>query len=93
MDSSQSEANLLWSTLRSRNTLQNLAISESGFLFDPASGQSYSINRSAQVLLRLLQQQDSLTGVIEALKHRYTLSEPQARVAVEHFLQQLGRYL
>ena len=34
---------------------QRLASSESGFVFDPVSGQSYTVNETGLALLRLLQ--------------------------------------
>lgn len=93
MYTTSSDADTLFASLQSRRVLQQLAISESGFLFDPASGQSYSINNSAQVLLRLLQQSDDLDRTVDMLATHYALPASQARVSVEHFLQQLARYL
>lgn len=48
-----------------------LALSDSGFVFDPVSGRSYSVNATGLALLRLLQQPTGLAEVVEALQERF----------------------
>jgi PqqD family protein of HPr-rel-A system len=35
---------------------RNIAVSETGFVFDPTSGESYSINREGQAIMALLKE-------------------------------------
>jgi hypothetical protein len=42
--------------LPSQDVLRRLAISESGFVFDPASGNSFTVNETGLTILRALQQ-------------------------------------
>lgn len=35
---------------------KNIAVSETGFVFDPTSGESYSINREAQEIIEMLKE-------------------------------------
>ncbi|MFA5912647.1 MAG: PqqD family protein [Burkholderiales bacterium] len=48
-----------------------LALSDSGFVFDPVSGRSYSVNATGLALLRLLQKPTGLAEVVEALQARF----------------------
>lgn len=48
-----------------------LALSDSGFVFDPVSGRSYSVNATGLALLRLLQKPTGLAEVVEALQERF----------------------
>lgn len=51
--------------------LHRLAISESGFVFDPASGHNFTVNETGMKLLRLLQQNTRLDQLLEALSEEY----------------------
>lgn len=46
--------------------VHRLALSESGFVFDPVSGQSYTVNETGLELLKLFQQ----TSDINEIKNR-----------------------
>jgi len=59
------------STLPSADRLQQLAISESGFIFDPVSGHSFSVNETGMLIVRLLQQGKDLPATIAALQNDY----------------------
>ena len=52
-------------------SVARLALSDSGFVFDPLSGRSYSVNATGLALLRLLQQPVGLAEVVESLQQRY----------------------
>lgn len=51
--------------------LERLAISESGFVFDPVSGHSFTVNETGLDILRLLQQNRSLEGLQKRLCAEY----------------------
>ena len=42
---------------------RNIAVSESGFLFDPTSGESYSLNEQGTEILNLLKDKKSDTEI------------------------------
>jgi hypothetical protein len=52
-------------------TVGRLALSDSGFVFDPVSGRSYSVNATGLALLRLLQKPTGLAEVVAALQQRF----------------------
>jgi hypothetical protein len=58
-------------TLPSTEVLNRLAVSESGFVFDPASGHHFTVNETGLVLLRLLQKQQRLDQVLDSLRETY----------------------
>lgn len=79
--------------LRQADVLRQLALSDSGFLFDPRSGQSYSLNPTAVEALELLRLGFSLEQTAEELVKHYAATPEQAETNLEAFVQQLGRYL
>ena len=60
------------SMLPSADRLQQLAISESGFIFDPVSGHSFSVNETGIVIVRLLQQGKDLPATVAELQNSYS---------------------
>jgi len=79
--------------LRQSDVLRQLALSDSGFLFDPRSGQSYSLNPTAVEALEMMRLGLSLQQVAEELSKNYTTNSEQAGSCLESFVHQLGRYL
>jgi hypothetical protein len=47
--------------------INRLAINESGFVFDPVSGQSFSTNESGRAILRLARTEHSARDIAERL--------------------------
>lgn len=52
-------------------SLQRLAISESGFVFDPVSGHNFTVNETGLTILRLLQKDTDLKPLLEKLATDY----------------------
>ena len=50
--------------------LMRLALSDSGFVFDPVTGNSFTVNGSALSILRLLQRESALDRVVAFLRER-----------------------
>lgn len=49
----------------------NIAVSESGFLFDPATGHSFTTNPTGLRIVTLLREGLSKTAIIERLSHEF----------------------
>lgn len=73
--------------------LLQLAISDTGFVFDPQSGQSYSLNRSGLLTLECLKRGSSIERAAECLCEEYDVTPELAVSSIEAFLLQLRRYL
>ena len=56
-------------------TLERLAISESGFVFDPVSGHSFTLNETALTILRLLQKDRRIEDLRRQLLEDYEVDE------------------
>lgn len=48
-----------------------LALSDSGFVFDPVTGRSYTVNVAGLAVLRLLQKQTDLPQVLKAMQEQF----------------------
>ncbi len=53
---------------------KNIAVSESGFLFDSMSGDSFSLNPIAAEILELIREQKSLDDVKQILLNKYEVT-------------------
>lgn len=53
---------------------RNIAVSESGFLFDPTNGESYSLNEQGLEILNLVKENKSVTEITEYITANYDIS-------------------
>jgi hypothetical protein len=60
--------------LPSPDVLRRLAISESGFVFDPASGNSFTVNETGLTILRALQQDYDLAHLNTQLLRQHEVT-------------------
>lgn len=54
--------------------LQELAISETGFVFDPYSGGTFTVNRTGLTILQGLREKLTRSELIERLRKQYQIS-------------------
>lgn len=73
--------------------LARFAVSETGFLFDPQTGQSFTLNRTGLVTLSHLKRGETIDSTADQLAQQFRVSRETAISSVEAFLLQLGRYL
>jgi len=52
---------------------KNIAVSETGFVFDPTSGESYSINREGQEIMALLKEGKTPDEISEIMCAQYEI--------------------
>lgn len=71
------------------NKIKNLALSETGFLFDPATGNTFTLNESAIFILKALKDGKSPDQIASGLTAEFEVSEPQAHDDVSDALLQL----
>jgi hypothetical protein len=70
----------------------NIAVSESGFLFDPNSGESFSVNASGKELLRLLSKGKSLQEIETFILSEYEIDEKTFNRYMDDFAHTLRRF-
>jgi hypothetical protein len=73
--------------------LVRLAVSTSGFVFDPQTGQSFSLNHSGVTALEALRRTKSREEAAHTLAQTYNIPVEVALTSIDAFLTQLGRYL
>jgi len=76
-----------------REALKRLAISESGFVFDPLTGQSFGVNETGRFLLQALQRHESLQAAIEEVVQRFEGDPKEIRRDVVEFAARLRELL
>ncbi len=54
--------------------LRDLAVSESGFVFDPYSGQTYSLNVTGRVILEELRRGRTIDGIEAVLRDAFDVA-------------------
>lgn len=79
--------------LRRQGRLSALAVSGSGFAFDPRTGQSFTLNPTALEVLEGLGAGRTLAATAERLAADYGIPAEIALASTESFVRQLGRYL
>ena len=75
------------------DVLKRLAVSQSGFVFDPVSGRSFSVNPTGLRILGLLQQETDIAALIETLTAEYDVDRRQAERDVGEFVGVLREQL
>lgn len=69
--------------------LNNLAMSENGFIFDPKVGYSYNTNETGFFILKLFQQGLSREDIIARVLDEYETSQDHFERDFDHFVMQL----
>ncbi|OAQ20357.1 HPr-rel-A system PqqD family peptide chaperone [Thermosulfurimonas dismutans] len=72
--------------------ISRLAISDEGFVFDPETGNSYTVNETGLFILQKLKEGLSPTAIVEAILEEYEVSPEEAERDVEEFLEGLRRF-
>jgi Coenzyme PQQ synthesis protein D (PqqD) len=71
---------------------RNIAISESGFLFDPTGGESYSLNEQGQEILNLLNEKKSNEEIASFMTENYDIGSDDFEKYYFDFLGMLKQY-
>lgn len=74
------------------NPIQNLAISDTGFVFDPTSGATFTLNASGLVILNALREGLSLDETIARVCERFEDVAGDTKDEVLDFVQRLRQH-
>lgn len=66
--------------------LKDLAISESGFLFDPYSGATFAVNNTGKFILQLLTEGKEIEDIESALREKFEVGEEDLRSDIYEFI-------
>jgi len=68
---------------------KSIALSESGFIFDPTTGDSYSVNQTGSKIIEYLKEGLSEDQIIDKLNDTFDSDKEQMRKDLDDFLQHL----
>jgi hypothetical protein len=68
---------------------KKIAVSESGFVFNPTTGDSYSLNPVAAEILDLLKKDFTVDVIRKSMFERYDVSKPILDKAIDEFIDTL----
>jgi hypothetical protein len=71
---------------------RNLAISESGFLFLPTTGETFTVNETGRLVLQAMQSGKSDAEVLQLIADEFDVDRTLAERDVQDFLAQLKQY-
>ncbi len=68
---------------------KNIAISESGFIFNPGTGDSFSTNPIGAEIIQLLKDDKKPSEIIKVISSKYQIDGPSFEKDLEDFYSQL----
>jgi hypothetical protein len=71
---------------------KNIAISESGFVFDPTSGESYSLNRIGIEIVDYLKQDKSFEEIRDTMLDKYDIDAVSFEKYYYDFINRLQEF-
>jgi len=71
---------------------ENIAVSESGFLFDPNSGDSFSVNSTGKEILGMLSKDMSMSEIESAVLATYDIDQKTFSRYMDDFSHALRRF-
>jgi hypothetical protein len=71
---------------------ENLAISDSGFLFLSSTGETFTLNETGREVLKLLQQKFSYSEIVEKISNDYDVDLTEFEKDLDDFISRLKNY-
>ncbi len=72
--------------------LKNIALSDTGFLFNPSTGDSYSVNEIGQEIINLFQEGKDDEEIIEIILENYRIDKSSVEKDLYDFKNMLLAY-
>jgi len=76
-----------------KEILQRLALNDSGFVFDPVNGRSFSANAAGLYILRFLQHNDDVEALMASIDQDFNVNPSDVQRDVTEFSGQLRKFL
>jgi hypothetical protein len=71
---------------------KNIATSEAGLIFNPGTGDSFSVNSIGSEILAMLKENRSQQEIIELFSSKYEAEKKQLERDMDDFFEQLTEY-
>lgn len=72
--------------------IQQLAISDEGFVFDPSTGESFTVNRSGLLILKALKKNKPVKDIAASLQQSFDMAPADVERDVIDFVEHLRTY-
>lgn len=79
-------------SLTSMKLKKNIATSEAGFVFNPGTGDSFSVNNTGAEILAMFKENKSQHEIVENISLRYEVEMSQLEKDLDDFVSQLYGY-
>lgn len=66
--------------------LKDLAVSDTGFVFDPYTGASFNTNASGRLILQRLKEGQNREGLLDSLREQFDVQEQDIERDVDEFV-------
>ena len=71
---------------------KNIATSEAGLIFNPGTGDSFSVNTMGNEILSLLKENRTRQEIIDSISEKYFTEKNQLEKDLDDFVSQLNEY-
>jgi len=71
---------------------ENLAVSDSGFLFMPSTGETYTLNHMGKEIFRLIQSGTDEVSIVNQIVSEYEIDNNSFEKDLHDFISQLKNY-
>lgn len=71
---------------------KNIAISENGFIFNPLTGDSFSVNETGVFIIQKLKEEETIEAILQSLMDEYELDAHTAEKDLNDFVSMLKSY-
>ncbi len=74
------------------NRVARLAVNEEGFVFDPQTGESFTVNETGKAILKALIESKEKEAIAMALTEQFEVSLSEAQTDVRDFIDHMRSY-
>ncbi len=74
------------------NINKNIAVSDSGFVFNPTTGESFSVNPIGVEIIEMLKKEKTIEEINESLTNRYNADSITIDKDISDFLSLLSQF-
>lgn len=78
--------------MSTRRLVRDLALSESGFVFLPTTGETFTVNEQGRTVILAMQDNKTAEQIILAIAEEYDTDTQTIRRDIEDFMAQLRQY-
>jgi hypothetical protein len=71
---------------------KNIAVSETGFLFDSHTGESFNLNKTGQIIFKLLVEEKDPAEILNIISEKYDIETNMFHRYMDEFMMMLKQY-